>query len=188
MHRFHALLLVLLVLVSGCSASSAAAECERIPGVREGVCLIPEAERTEAPTMALPVLGQAGEEISLLDLRGRVVVLNFWASWCGPCRAEQPDLNEAFASLPRGEVAFLGVNIEESREANALAHQREFEIPYPSMFDPANELAARFQGNGPRVPPSTLFLDREGRVAARVFGTIGTSEVLGLASAVAAEA
>ena len=188
MHRLTALLLLLAVVASGCAASSAAAECERIPGVREGVCPIPVDQREPAPTLALPVLGEPEDELSLADLRDRVVVLNFWASWCGPCRVEQPDLNEAHTSLPRDEVAFLGVNIEESRAANALAHEREFDIPYPSLFDPANELAARFDGNGPRVPPSTLFLDREGRVAARVFGTIRLTEVLGLAEAIAAEA
>ena len=187
-HRFGMLLVLLALGASGCTASSEAAECERVPGVREGVCPIPVEQRSPAPTVPLPVLGEPGEEISLEELRGRVVVLNFWASWCGPCRTEQPDLNAAFEALPRDEVAFLGVNIEEPREANALAHQREFAIPYPSLFDPANELAARFDGNGPRVPPSTLFLDTEGRVAARVFGTIGTSEVLGLAGAIASEA
>ena len=188
MHRLARLLLLLALMASGCAASSAAASCERIPGVREGVCPIPVEQREAAPTVALPVLGEPETRMSLEELRGRVVVLNFWASWCGPCRTEQPDLNEAFAALPRDEVAFLGVNIEEARQANALAHEREFEIPYPSLFDPANELAARFGGNGPRVPPSTLFLDREGRVAARVFGVIGTTEVLGLAGAIASEA
>lgn len=176
-------------MLAACAGSgAAAADCERIAGVREGLCLTPVDERVAAPDDALPTLGDDDQQLSLADLRGRVVVLNFWASWCGPCRVEQPDLNDAYEALPDDEVAFLGVNIEEARQSNGLAHEREFAIPYPSMYDPGNELAAGFQGStGPRVPPSTLFLDREGRVAARVLGTVGTSEVIGLADAIASE-
>jgi thiol-disulfide isomerase/thioredoxin len=180
------LLAALAVLLTACSGgASQAADCERVAGVRAGVCPLPVEERGQAPTLTMPVLG-ADEELSLEDLRGRVVVLNFWASWCGPCRAEQPDLNEAHDLLPADEVAFLGVNIEDSAPS-AIAHEREFAIPYPSLFDPANEFASRFQGIGPRTIPSTVFIDAEGRVAARVFGVIGMSEVVGLADAIAAE-
>lgn len=182
------LLLAGVLLLGACaSATSSAATCDPIPGVRDGLCPVPDEERVASPTMALPVLGDEDTEVSLADLRGRVVVLNFWASWCAPCRVEQPDLNEAHAELDEGEVAFLGVNIEETRPANGIAHEREFDIPYPSMFDPSNDLAAAFGSAGPRVPPSTLFLDADGRVAARVFGVIGTDEVIGLAEAIAME-
>lgn len=180
-------LAVLVLLLAGCTvgSGSAAADCERIAGVRAGLCPVPPAERGLAPTIAVPVLGDEDEQLSLKELRGRVVVLNFWASWCGPCRVEQPDLNEAHQLLPADEVVFLGVNIEDT-EPNALAHVREFAMPYPSLFDPGNDYASRFQGIGPRTIPSTLFIDGEGRVAARVFGVIGTAEVLGLADAIAA--
>jgi thiol-disulfide isomerase/thioredoxin len=181
------LLASLALLLAACAGgTSQAADCERVAGVREGVCPLPAEERGAAPTLAMPVLGTEDETLSLEDLRGRVVVLNFWASWCGPCRAEQPDLNEAHALLPADEVAFLGVNIEDTAPS-ALAHEREFAMPYPSLFDPANEFASRFQGIGPRTIPSTVFLDPEGRVAARIFGVVGMSEVVGLADAIAAE-
>lgn len=174
------------VLLLGCSGSSSAADCDPIAGVRSGVCPVPVAERVEAPTMALPGIDLDGprEELSLADLRGQVVVLNFWASWCGPCRAEQPDLNEAFEILPAGEATLLGVNIEDS-ETNAVAHLREFDVAYPSLYDPANDYASEFRGIGPRTIPSTVFIDAEGRVAGRVFGVLGTSEIIGLADAIA---
>ncbi|MFP4311756.1 MAG: TlpA family protein disulfide reductase [Nitriliruptoraceae bacterium] len=185
MRLAHAVLFGAAALLAACSADATAADCDPIPGVRPGLCPIPVEERVPAPTDALPVLGE-DRLLGLDELAGRVVIVNFWASWCGPCRIEQPDLNEAFELLPEEEVAFLGVNIEDS-EPNALAHIGEFDIPYPSLFDPANDYASRFAGVGPRNIPSTLFLDRDGRVAVRVFGVIGTREATSLAGALADE-
>jgi thiol-disulfide isomerase/thioredoxin len=175
-----------LVLVACGDASSAATCDERIPGVRPGLCPIAVEEREPAPTEAVAVLGTEGEEFSLEDLRGRVVVLNFWASWCGPCRVEQPDLNEAHAALPEDDVAFLGVNIEDSAP-NALAHVREFDVPYPHLYDPNNAYASRFRGVGPRTIPTTLLIDAEGRVAVRMFGLVTQTDLLVLADLVASE-
>jgi thiol-disulfide isomerase/thioredoxin len=181
----------LALALSGCGT---APDCERIAGVRSGVCPLPEAERRAVPDLALPVLvtdatldgAPAAGELSLADLEGRIVIVNFWASWCGPCRIEQPDLNAAWALLPPDEVVLIGVNIEDS-EANALAHLREFEVPYLSLYDPVNALAGRFEGIGARTIPSTVFLDRQGRVAARVLGLTGLGEIVGLADALASE-
>jgi thiol-disulfide isomerase/thioredoxin len=179
------LLAALPLLLVACSGSSAAAACdERIPGVRPGLCPIPVEDREPAPTESVAVLGSEGEELSLADLRGRVVVVNFWASWCGPCRTEQPDLNDAYEALPDDEVTFLGVNIEDS-SANALAHVREFDVPYPHLFDPNNAYASRYRGIGPRTIPTTLVIDAEGRVAARVFGLTTETELVVLADLIA---
>ncbi len=112
-----------------------------------------------------------------------MVIVNFRASWCGPCRIEQPDLNEVHALLPDSEVVLIGVNIEDT-QANALAHLAEFDVPYLSVFDPVNELAGRFRGIGARSIPSTVFLDTEGRVAARVLGLTDSREIAALAAAI----
>ncbi|MFP4634778.1 MAG: TlpA family protein disulfide reductase [Nitriliruptoraceae bacterium] len=180
------LLLALGVLLTACSGGGASAsDCEPIPGAREGLCPIPVDERDDAPVDRLETVA-GDEEVSVEDLDGRIVVLNFWASWCGPCRAEQPDLNEVHAAVPADDVAFLGVNIEDSRP-NAQAHIDEFEIPYPSLFDPANDYASRFTGVGPRTIPSTILIDAEGRVAARIMGVTDVPELLGLTERLADE-
>jgi thiol-disulfide isomerase/thioredoxin len=181
--------LAVALVLSGCAA---APDCDRIPGVRPGVCPLPVAERQPAPDVLLPVLpSEAGlasgvTALSLADLQGRVVIVNFWASWCGPCRIEQLDLNAVHALLPDAEVVLIGVNIEDT-QANALAHLAEFGVPYLSLFDPVNELAGRFSGIGARTIPATLFLDAEGRVAARLLGLTETKEVAALAGVVAGD-
>ena len=178
--------LTVALVLSGCAA---APDCDRIPGVRPGVCPLPVAERQPAPDVTLPVLQTdaaraAGVvELSLADLTGRVVIVNFWASWCGPCRIEQPDLNQVHDLLPDTEVVLVGVNIEDT-EANALAHLTEFEVAYLSLFDPVNELAGRFSGIGARTIPTTILLDPQGRVAARLLGLTDTREIVALANAV----
>ena len=187
--RASARLLAVALLLSSCAA---APDCDRIPGVRPGVCPLPVAERQPVPDVTLPVLPSAAglasgiEQLSLADLQGRVVIVNFWASWCGPCRIEQPDLNAVHALLPDSEVVVIGVNIEDT-QANALAHLAEFDVPYLSLFDPVNELAGRFRGIGARTIPSTVFLDAEGRVAARLLGLTDAREMAALAGAVVAD-
>lgn len=146
---------------------------------------IPEAERVKAPTAPAPLLTGDGER-SLTAYRGKVTVLNFWASWCGPCRAEQPELNAAHDKLGNRDVAFLGVDLQDSR-TNGQAHWREFDVPYDSLFDRSNSWSARFDGVGPAAIPTTIVLDREGRVAARLFGQTTEGEVLGVTTRILEE-
>jgi thiol-disulfide isomerase/thioredoxin len=162
-------------------------ECEQVPGARPGLCIVAVADRPAAPTTSLPVLGDPTTELSLQAFPGDVVVVNFWGSWCAPCRVEQPDLNEvALAYRDRG-VSFLGVDVAEISETNGIAHQEEFEIPYPSLWDPAFTYAADFEVIGPQGMPATVLVDRDGLVAASFFGQTTRAEVSAVLDVLLAE-
>lgn len=168
------------LLVSGLVLSSLlpggrGAEGEQVTGARPGIEILPADRRVLAPTERRPLLTRPGE-LGLGDLRGRVVLVNFWASWCGPCRAEQPELNAAHVQWAGEDVVFLGVDIQDT-DANGRAHWREFAVPYDSIVDPDSSYAAQFGGVGPNAVPTTIFIDRQGRVASRVFGKTNSAEV-----------
>ncbi len=93
-------------------------------------------------------------------VRGSVLVVNYWASWCAPCRAEQPDLSQVARGYTARGVTFIGVNVNDDR-ASARAYVREFGVPYPSLFDPRAETAPRLGVVG---LPTTFVLDRDGTV------------------------
>lgn len=102
--------------------------------------------------------------LALSDYAGSVVVLNFWGSWCGPCRAEAPDLEEAAAALAPQGVQFLGVNVKDTKAAGAdfLASKQ---VSYPSIFDPSMRTLLSIRGFPTGSIPSTIVIDRQGRVA-----------------------
>ena len=102
--------------------------------------------------------GQAGLKGRIASLRGYPVVVNFWASWCGPCRLEMPVLQKVSAARGRS-VAFLGVNVQDNRPA-AGRFARRFPVTYPSYEDPRGKI---FNSFGLAGAPSTAFYTRRGR-------------------------
>ena len=128
---------------------------------------IPRADREPAPPVEATTLD--GERVAMTDLEGPVVV-NFWASWCGPCVQEAPALANVARSY-EGRVRFMGVNVKDQTAA-ARNFERDFKVPFPSWEDRAATIAASFGGIGPGALPSTIVLDAEHRVAARMFGAV----------------
>lgn len=191
---------VLALLAAGCSSASGAGGGSAGAGDREqggaaadstgyvggdgSVTVVPEAERAAAPTLQGPRLG--GGEVSLAELRGNVVVVNVWGSWCPPCRAEAPTLQRVAADLRPQGVRFLGINVRDNDDS-ALAFEREYDISYPSLVDRDNRALLSFRDTlPPTAIPSTLVVDRQGRVAARALGPVTEERLRGMIDAVLA--
>ena len=162
---------VVLVVRAGGGGKGLAPEAGtgQVATVAAGVSVVPEAQRRPLPAFTGQTLDD--QEIDLAALRGRPLVLNFWASWCGPCRAEQEGLELASKTLAGRRVRMVGVNIRDDRGA-AASYLQEFRVGYPSLFDRPALLPARLGALGPQAPPYTLVVDAQGRVAARVFGAL----------------
>jgi DsbE subfamily thiol:disulfide oxidoreductase len=104
---------------------------------------------------------------------GDVLVINVWANWCTPCRVEQPSLVRLTARYEGNGVRFLGINYQDDRDA-AKAWIREFEVPYPSLFDPAGRSAADL---GFPALPDTYVIDRHGTIRWVVYGAFDEREL-----------
>ncbi|MEV4254417.1 TlpA disulfide reductase family protein [Spirillospora sp. NPDC049652] len=126
------------------------------------------------------------KQVSFSDLRGKVVVVNFWASWCAPCRGEAPSLEQVYQQNKDKGVAFLGVNFKDDKD-NALAFERRFKVSYPSLFDGDGRIGLAFKDVPPNAIPTTLVLDRQGRVAARLLGATTFSSLNPVVTKVLAE-
>ena len=136
--------------------------------------------RPPAPPLVLPVLVSGpglpavGAPASLADLKGRVVLLNLWASWCGPCRDEAPVL-EAIWRRYRGKgVLVLGIDIQDL-SADARAFIAEYGLTYPSLRDGSDASRSRLEATG---VPETYLIDRDGRIALHVAGPVAGPERL----------
>jgi peroxiredoxin len=130
-----------------------------------------------------------GNPLSLAQFKGKVIVLNFWASWCPPCRAEAPALQTVSAETKSMGVQFVGVDIKENGPSDARAFVANNGIEYPSFSDQSAKIALQFRSTGivPESPPSTLVIDRTGHIAARGLGEMRVSQLKALVEDIAAE-
>ena len=165
------IVLALLVLVAGLF----------LFGLRRDPSLLPSVlaeKRKPAPDFTLPILPPYrkawGETLRLSRLFGRPIVLNFWASWCPPCRREAPML-QAYWRRYQDQVLFIGVNFQDTEEA-ALAFIREFGLSFPSVADPRGRVGIDYGVYG---LPETFFIDPEGRVQARHVGELKPKDLEG---------
>ena len=182
MNRRTALLvaLVSVPLLAGCSGAELTSGEQGFVGGDGTVTVLDPADRA-APNGEVAGETVDGGKVSLADLSGDVVVMPVWGSWCGPCRAEAPMLADAARDLEDDGVVFLGINSRDENTAKVQAFEERFKIPYDSIYDPAGETLLAFHGIlPPQTIPSFVFIDADGKVAARVLGEIDRSTLYGV--------
>jgi thiol-disulfide isomerase/thioredoxin len=171
---------LLLVPSAGCSGGDVGASGDQGYVAGKGIITSLKAADRRRPG---PVSGTTldGRRLSLAAYRGHVVVVNVWGSWCPPCRAEAPMLARAARRLrPRG-VVFVGIDSRNPEQAGPRAFVRRYRIPYESIYDPDGRTLLAFHDTlPPNSIPSTVILDRQGRVAASVIGEITRTTLVDL--------
>ena len=182
----------LLLGASGCTSDPNSVAAQAKAGDQKGyvsgdgaVESIPAAKRGAPVELTGELLD--GTKWDIASTRGKVLVLNVWGSWCAPCVAEAPDLQKTWAGIQADQVPaqFLGIDFRED-PARGAAFATKAGITYPSLSDESGVTILALQGKAPTVP-TTLVLDPEGRIAARVNGPATASTLRGLVDDVVAE-
>ncbi|MER6105584.1 TlpA disulfide reductase family protein [Streptomyces sp. NPDC001832] len=132
-----------------------------------GISTVAKGDREPAPKLDGETLD--GKQLDVADYKGKVVVLNVWGSWCGPCRLEAQHFAKVAEETKDQGVQFIGINTRDAKKGPAISFEEDYKIPYPSFFDPTGKLMLRFPKGtlNPQAIPSTVVLDRDGKIAAR---------------------
>ncbi len=130
----------------------------------------PVVRGAEAPGFSLPRLAETdggdGAALTLSELHGRVVLVNFWATWCEPCEREMPAMERLYAALPREDFELVAVAIDDA-EGDVRAFQDEYRLSFPILLDLDQAIYQAYQTMG---VPESLLVDRAGRIVERYVG------------------
>ena len=118
----------------------------------------------------------SGERVDLDDLRGRVVMVDFWSSWCVACRIEAADLAQVYREYDNADVEFVGIAVWD-RPADADEHIERYDVTYLNILDPRGTMAVSY---GVRGVPEKFFLDAEGRIVRKLIGPVSAAELRGI--------
>ena len=180
---FAAVALVAAAVLSACGNSTtgtSGTETSYVAG--DGSAVLIAQDKRDAP-IKLTGTTLEGKKLDIADWKGDVVVVNLWASWCGPCRSEAVTLEKINKQLSPKGVHFLGLNTRDGLAA-AKAFQDRFPTGFQSIQDNDGTLTLVFGNLGPAATPTTIILDRQGRVAARILGPVTEAQLRDITLAV----
>ena len=170
-------------LLAACGGAGSTAETGYVSG--DGSTVLVSVDKRESP-VALSGTTLEDQPLDIAAWHGDVVVINLWASWCAPCRSEAVILEKVAKQLSEENVHFLGLNTRDSKAA-AIAFNKRFPVGYPSIQDQDGTLTLVFGNLGPAATPTTIVLDRQGRVAARILGPVEEAQLRDITEAVVDE-
>ena len=158
------------------------------PGGKTDIAYDPPAKRGKPGPISGPDLMDTARSLSLDDFPAKVVVINIWGQWCGPCRSEMVQLQKVYDQTRDEGVAFLGINVRDNDIDAPRDFVKDRQISFPSLYDPAMRTMIAFGGKYPTtVIPSTVVLDRDHRVAAVFLRELLAEDLLPVVRRVAAE-
>ncbi|MGC0365434.1 thiol-disulfide isomerase/thioredoxin [Rhodococcus sp. 27YEA15] len=158
------------------------------PGGKTQIFYDPPSDRGTIGNLAGDDLMNEGEKVGVADFAGKVVVLNVWGQWCGPCRAEADDLEQVFEQTKDSGVQFLGINVRDDTRNKAQDFVIDNSVSYPSIYDPSmKSLIALGKGYPTSVIPTTIVLDRQHRVAAVFLQELLAEDLLPVVQRIAGE-
>ncbi|MGW0627764.1 TlpA family protein disulfide reductase [Streptomyces sp. NPDC002758] len=152
-----------------------------------GIDMAAKGSRAAAPDLSGKTID--GKTLDVADYKGKVVVVNVWGSWCGPCRAEGQYFAKVSKEYADQGVQFVGINTRDTSTTPAVAFEKEQGITYPSLYDPTGKLMLRFKKGtlNPQLIPSTLVIDRDGKIAARALQALSEESLVKMIKPVLAE-
>ena len=166
-----ALMGLVAAVLAGCSGRDAVAQGGTFefvaPGSKTDIYYDPPDHRGRPGPVSGPDLMDPSRTVSVGDFADKVVVINVWGQWCGPCRAEVTQLQQVFSATRADGVTLLGIDVRDNNRQAAQDFVKDRNVTFPSIYDPAMRTMIAFGGKYPTtVIPSTLVLDRQHRVAA----------------------
>ena len=186
---FAALIVVLVGCSTGDDAVAQGGTFEFVaPGGKTDITYDPPDSRHQPGPISGPELTDPTKTVSLDDFAGKVVVINVWGQWCGPCRSEITELQKVYEATRDRGVAFLGIDVRDNNRDAAVDFVVDRKVTFPSIYDPAMRTMIAFGGRYPTtVIPSTVVLDRKHRVAAVFLRELLAQDLQPLVERLAAE-
>ncbi|MFC1413881.1 TlpA family protein disulfide reductase [Streptacidiphilus sp. N1-12] len=177
------------LVLAGCSTSRGSSDSANTNFIQGTGLISTVPAKDRKPAVDLSGKDLDGKQLSLADYKGKVVVLNVWGSWCAPCRAEAADFESVFKATQAKGVQFVGLDSRDLQITQAQYFVRDHKLTYPSLYDSSGELLLKFPAGtlNPQSIPTTLILDRQGRVAVRALTALTGDQLTKILAPVLAE-